>query len=87
MKVAINAAQTINFNSIPAGECFLYGGKTYLKLNVFIDLAPNQSSVDQATKDLKGYNTVRFEDGRPGSFQEDTRVTPMKLMVVSTPNG
>jgi hypothetical protein len=83
MKVSTNITNSISFNDITPGECFLYSGEVYLRFSEFIFLSANQDSafVGGSTAEIGGYNAVRLKDGRPGSFKNTTLVVPKRLAV------
>ena len=83
MKVDISIHCGTCFGSIREGESFIHSNRPYMRME-FIPIDKNcKRGTDGSTRDLGGYNAVRLDDGRPGSFQDDTRVGRKDLMVVA----
>lgn len=63
-------------------DCFSFSGHLYIKLEALIVVSSVGQGLDGATKLIGGYNAVRLDIGRPGSFQGSTNVSPRDVIVV-----
>ena len=83
MKVELDTIQTTSvFGDVKPSDGFLYSGHLYMKLESLVHVAKYVGNLSGNTLELGGYNAVRVDVGRPGSFQDSTPVRPVKVVVV-----
>jgi len=83
MKVDLDTTRAnTKFSDVKPSNGFLYSGHLYMKLESLVRIPDDAPAVDGSTRELGGYNAVRVDVGRPGSFQDSTPVRPIKVVVV-----
>jgi hypothetical protein len=82
MKIDLDTVRpTSRFGDVEPSDGFLFGGHLYMKLESLMR-AERDTNLPHATKDIGGYNAVRLDIGRPGSFKNSTPVRPVEVVVV-----
>jgi hypothetical protein len=82
MKVCLEErTRTRQFCTVESGECFVFSDHVYLKLEKLVPLCTDHRPPGGSTGRLGGYNAVRLDIGRMGSFQPDTCVRPENLVI------